>query len=97
MSYSNYPPGVSGNEWQIVGLDERPWTHTVICGYASTGFFSDGVDVDWECSFEGEVEGLLVGDPSNGFEFWYDCPECKTTDRSVEVDYDELAEDLEEE
>ena len=62
---SNYPPGVTGNEWQIAGPDaERDETRDVKeCGNA-------------ECEFEGgTVEGVVT---FYGFEAWFDweCPEC---------------------
>jgi hypothetical protein len=87
---SSYPPGVTGFEPEIAGQDERPWAQEVVCGYTSTGSFSDGNEWDWECSFEGEVEGVLYGDRYSGWTFYWDCPECGQLERNVDVwDLDE--------
>lgn len=55
---SNYPPGVTGNEWQIAGAAEREVDAECItevdgveCGWMGTidATSVDGVDWDWFC------------------------------------------------
>lgn len=78
MSLSNYPSGVTGNEWQIAGPDfEREETRNVdACDY-----FED------DCNFDGgDVEGESWGDHSIAT-FWWECPGCgreKTLEYNVE-------------
>ena len=57
---SNYPPGVTGLEPQIVGA-------------ASAGTAS--MEIEHECGFEGEAEGEIETNGYE-FWFCYDCPEC---------------------
>jgi len=88
---SNYPPGVTGNEYQIAGADHE---------------FSDEREVSCdneECSeyenyFEAGVDVEMVGDT----EYWtWNCPSCGSSrdyDREVEWEdpdrlHDEMGED----
>lgn len=57
---SNYPPGVTGNEWQIAGADEWEGTRSVECT---------------ACGLEQDAEGTYSGDRWTA-NFWAECTEC---------------------
>ena len=77
---SNYPPGVSGSEWQIAGADERESIMQIDCGndectasyeVPTIEEYSHG-DVTWtaewicnQCGEENSREGWY--DPNNNF------------------------------
>lgn len=63
---SNYPPGVTGNEWQIAGAPER-----VIS--ADCGVELPDVEDEAQCNFSGDVDAVAV-DEFGDWE-WY-CPDC---------------------
>ena len=73
---SNYPPGVTGNEYEIAGWPEREETRDVVCGYEGTYSPCDFIAGDWECDFEGSVKGTLFGDRFSVCEFCWSCPSC---------------------
>lgn len=69
---SNYPPGVSGNEWQIAGpRSEYDETRSVVLPH-------DGDE-------EVEVLGTVTVWDVYAADFDYECPECGE-DHSVEFD-----------
>lgn len=64
---SNYPPGVTGNEWQIAGPDER--VVSVDCNVDGCGFTGevDGSSIDGEtwqftCPDCGTTDEWLIED-----------------------------------
>lgn len=62
---SNYPPGVTGNEWAIAGAPER--VISVDCDH-----YEDGTEE--ECNFSGDVDAIALD-----MEEWeFTCPECGT-------------------
>lgn len=76
-----YPDGVSGNEPQIAGYDEREVTVEVEC-----------TNVDF-CEFTGEVEVLVQFTYRDryviyGNRYWT-CPECGTDNEEFDVEVDE--------
>ena len=79
MNLSNYPPGVTGNEFEIAGPDAE-WdemqtcTNTVQATIPQGGVYSDSSvmeDVERECGFEGEVSCWSY----QGVMHW-ECPDC---------------------
>ena len=96
---SNYPPGVTGNEPQIAGYDERDEIREVVeCQFI--GDMVVGQLRAWGragtrkqrrvsavvCTFNGgDVDGLLVGDLRNADEatFFWECPSCGTENETT--------------
>jgi hypothetical protein len=83
---SNYPPGVTGNEYAIAGPDtERDEDRDVTCGNA-------------ECDFSGTVEVMVTTFRRDAWCNWT-CPACGADnqedlpevedDRDYEPDYDD--------
>lgn len=76
MGYDNYPPGVTGGEYQIAGADaEISTTDEVVCDNGGSYTYSNGVTEDWDCQFEGEVEGTLFVYRDESWFVWV-CPQC---------------------
>jgi hypothetical protein len=75
---SNYPPGVTGTEPQIVG-NSTELQLEVDCG---AGGYSATIDGDWECQFTGTVtvERLTqwTSQVEAGVIDLWTCPDCKT-------------------
>lgn len=79
---SNYPPGVTGNEWQIAGADERVISVACESGFNLTA--NGDPQEDQDCGFSGEVDAY-----STDGETWvWDCPRCKTADQEEIVSYE---------
>lgn len=66
---NNYPDNVTGNEWQIAGV-ETYMLHDVKC--TGTVYYGNIADTD-RCTFVGDVEADFIGDVA-----YWDCPECTT-------------------
>jgi hypothetical protein len=67
---SNYPPGVTGREYEIAG-PSREYTDTRKC--AAVEETPDGMGLGDECGWEGEVDIAGYGE-----ENWWVCPKCGT-------------------
>lgn len=65
MSLSNYPPGVTGNEPEIAGYDEIPWTCSE-CDTEGTAYgsrVSDHFTFECEqCGSDEEIIGALASE-----------------------------------
>lgn len=75
---SNYPPGVTGNEWQIAGVPEG--TQEVECRNkdATLRILSNTIDGEYigegmECPYNGPADGYYTEYRT----FIWDCPLCE--------------------
>lgn len=73
---SNYPPGVTGLEPEIVGYDEEELTRTVECDHEISGHYPGMGDYEEPCGFEGDILGTRIW--LNRYEsvFHWECPRC---------------------
>lgn len=81
---SNYPLGVTGQEWQISGSPEWQGHQEVEC--LMDVITSDGTE--GECEFSGNVEGDYVGDKYSEATFYWTCPSCNR-DHDTDVSFTE--------
>lgn len=88
---SNYPPGVSGNEPEIVGHDEEEVTLQVTCDTERRGHFEGMGDWEEECGWTGDVVGTRVWLSPYEAIFHWECPACQGEHEDTERYDPELA------
>ena len=95
---SNYPPGVSGNEPQIVGYDEEEATMHVECIFERRGSFEGMGDWEEPCGFSGDVDGVRIWQSRYEFIFVWECPTCgNENEETGEYDPEAAAQEAREE
>lgn len=77
MNDSNYPPGVSGNEPQITGYDERDATREALCANDECARFDVPQDAE---GTEYLLTAAMYGNPAE-IEFVWECTCCHQENR----------------